>query len=382
VIGYISDNLLIPILDFFYGLVPSYGLAIVALTIVIRLALFPLSAGSIRSARRMKIAQPVMQKRQAEIKSRFASNPQKQQEELGKLMGEFGSPLAGCLPLIVQMPILFALFATLRGSPFADVPYLVNIKVLPSDQIAAVEPKPFKTAKHSIFITEKNHFPVIATLPGGTKIGSGDSVKINLQTVNGDSYVNELQKYENGSKFSPSWKVTKGEDIVKVSSDGTVNALNPGDATVEAKIPGLAAKSGFLFIKALGNVGFYVDGAIHWDIAILVAGFGLTLVISQVLSGRGMPVNKQQSTANKITPVMITGMFLFFPLPAGVLLYMVIANIFQGLQTFLLSRESLPDNLQKILDDQLNQQDKSTVSIASEVISDSDRLPFEPKSNK
>ena len=381
-IGYISDNLLIPILDFFYGLVPSYGLAIVALTIVIRLALFPLSAGSIRSARRMKIAQPVMQKRQAEIKSRYASNPQKQQEELGKLMGEFGSPLAGCLPLIVQMPILFALFATLRGSPFADVPYLVNIKVLPSDQIAAVEPKPFKTAKHSIFITEKNHFPVIAALPGGTKIGSGDSVKINLQTMNGDSYVNELQKYENGSKFSPSWKVTKGEDIVKVSSDGTVNALNPGDATVEAKIPGLAAKSGFLFIKALGNVGFYVDGAIHWDIAILVAGFGLTLVISQVLSGRGMPVNKQQSTANKITPVMITGMFLFFPLPAGVLLYMVIANIFQGLQTFLLSREALPDNLQKILDDQLNQQDKSTVSIASEVISDSDRLPFEPKSNK
>ncbi len=381
-IGYISDNLLIPILDFFYGLVPSYGLAIVALTIVIRLALFPLSAGSIRSARRMKIAQPVMQKRQAEIKSRYASDPKKQQEELGKLMGEFGSPLAGCLPLIVQMPILFALFATLRGSPFADVPYLVNIKVLPSDQLAAVEPKPYKTAKHSIFITEKNHFPVIAALPGGTKIGSGDSVKINLQTINGDSYVNELQKYENGSKFSPSWKVTKGEDIIKVSSDGTVNALNPGDATVEAKIPGLAAKSGFLFIKALGNVGFYVDGAIHWDIAILVAGFGLTLVISQVLSGRGMPVNKQQSTANKITPVMITGMFLFFPLPAGVLLYMVIANIFQGLQTFLLSRESLPDNLQKILDDQLKQQDKSTISVASELISDSDRLPFEPKSNK
>ncbi len=381
-IGYISDNILIPILDFFYGLVPSYGLAIVALTIVIRLALFPLSAGSIRSARRMKIAQPVMQKRQAEIKSRYASNPQKQQEELGKLMGEFGSPLAGCLPLLVQMPILFALFATLRGSPFADVPYLVNIKVLPSDQIAAVEPKPFKTAKHSIFITEKNHFPVIAALPGGTKIGSGDSVKINLQTLSGNSYINELQKYENGSKFSPSWKVTRGEDIVKVSSDGTVNALNPGDATVEAKIPGLAAKSGFLFIKALGNVGFYVDGAIHWDIAILVAGFGLTLVISQVLSGRGMPVNKQQSTANKITPVMITGMFLFFPLPAGVLLYMVIANIFQGLQTFLLSRESLPDNLQKILDDQLKQQDKPAISVASEVISDSDRLPFEPKSNK
>ncbi len=381
-IGYISDNLLIPILDFFYGLVPSYGLAIVALTIVIRLALFPLSAGSIRSARRMKIAQPVMQKRQAEIKSRYANNPQKQQEELGKLMSEFGSPLAGCLPLLVQMPILFALFATLRGSPFADVPYLVNLKILPSEQIAAIEPKPFKTPKHSIFISAKEHFPVIATLPGGTKIGTGETVNINLQTLSGEKYSKALTKFENGKNFEANWRVTKGEDLVKVSSDGTVNAISPGDATIEAKIPGLAAKSGFLFIKALGQVGFYVNGAINWDIAILVGGFGLTLLISQTLSGQGMPANPQQSTANKITPIMITGMFLFFPLPAGVLLYMVIANIFQALQTFLLSREELPDNLQKILDDQIAQQAKGIINVSPSIVSDPDRLPFEPKSNK
>ncbi len=379
-IGYISDNLLIPILDFFYGLVPSYGLAIVALTIVIRLALFPLSAGSIRSARRMRIAQPVMQKRQAEIKSRYANNPQKQQEELGKLMNEFGSPLSGCLPLLVQMPILFALFATLRGSPFADVPYLINLKVLPSDQIAAVEPKPFTSPRHSIFVTETNHVPVVASLPGGTKIGTGESVKINLQTLSGETFSSVLSKYDNGAKFNPVWKVTKGEDLVKVTSDGTVKALSTGDATIEGKIPGLAAKSGFLFIKALGQVGFYVDGNINWDIAILVGGFGLTLLVSQVLSGRGMPANPQQSTANKITPIMITGMFLFFPLPAGVLLYMVIANIFQALQTFLLSREALPDNLQKILDQQIAQ--KASPELASPNSISSDRLPFEPKSGK
>ena len=157
-------------------------------------------------------------------------------------------------------------------------------------------------------------------------------------------------------------------------------ALAPGDATVEGKIPGLAAKSGFLFIKALGQVGFYVDGAINWDIAILVGGFGLTLVLSQALSGRGMPVNPQQSTANKITPIMITGMFLFFPLPAGVLLYMVIANMFQAIQTFLLSREALPENLQKILDDQLS--NKSTPAVAATPSGLNERLPFEPKSGK
>ena len=88
----------------------------------------------------------------------------------------------------------------------------------------------------------------------------------------------------------------------------------------------------------------------------------------------GMPANPQQATANKITPVMITGMFLFFPLPAGVLLYMLIANIFQGLQTFILTKEALPDNLQKILDQQMAQK---TVSVSA--TSGGSRLPFEPK---
>jgi len=379
VIGFISEKLLIPILDFFYGLVPSYGLAIVALTVVIRIALFPLSAGSIRSARRMKIAQPVMQKRQAEIKSKFAGDPKKQQEELGKLMNEFGSPLAGCLPLIVQMPVLFALFATLRGSPFADVPYNINLKIVPQEQLATLDPKPYTSPRHSIFVTEKAHFPVVASIPNGTKLGVEDSVKINLQTTNGNDYLDVLSEFDNGSKFQPSWKVSKGEENLKVSSEGVVTPIKPGDATVEAKIPGLAAKSGFLFIKALGQVGFYVDGAINWDIAALVGAFGLTLLLSQVLSGQGMPANPQQSTANKITPVMITGMFLFFPLPAGVLLYMVVANIFQALQTFLLNKETLPDNLQKILDEQLLK--KNEVISTSPSISEK-RLPFEPNSKK
>jgi len=74
---------------------------------------------------------------------------------------------------------------------------------------------------------------------------------------------------------------------------------------------------------------------------------------------------------------MITAMFLFFPLPAGVLLYMVVANIFQALQTFLLGREALPDNLQKILDQQMAQK---AVTVTAGV--GGDRLPFEPKGKK
>ena len=377
-IGFISDNILLPILDFFYGLVPSYGLAIIALTVVIRLALFPLSAGSIRNARRMRIAQPVMQQRQAEIRSKYGSNPAKQQEEMGKLMKEFGSPLAGCLPLLVQMPILFALFATLRGSPFADVPYTINMKVVPADQVGAVETKPFNSASHSIFLTENDHVPVIASLPGGTRLGVGESAQVQLASKTGESLDAIEQRINPSFDLTPQWSVTKGDNVVSVAADGTISALAPGDATVELKLPGLAARSGFLFIKALGQVGFMTEGSVNWDIAILVGGFGLTLFLSQILSGWGMPANPQQATANRITPVMITGMFLFFPLPAGVLLYMVIANVFQAAQTFLLIREPLPDNLQTILDQQLA---KQTVTANATAVS-SERLPFEPKGKR
>jgi YidC/Oxa1 family membrane protein insertase len=93
----------------------------------------------------------------------------------------------------------------------------------------------------------------------------------------------------------------------------------------------------------------------------------------------GMPANPQQATANKITPVMITAMFLFFPLPAGVLLYMVVANVFQGVQTFLLTREALPDNLQAILDKQLAQQPATATAGGG---NGGGRLPFEPKAKK
>merc|ERR1712100_564857 len=145
----------------------------------------------------------------------------------------------GCLPLLVQMPILFALFATLRGSPFADVPYTLNMKVMPADQIAAVEPKPFNSASHSIFIGETDHVPVIASLPRGTKLGVGDSATVNLHTKDGRPFSEILEGLEDSGRFAPNWSISKGDGIVGVSEDGTITALSVGDATVEAKIPGL-----------------------------------------------------------------------------------------------------------------------------------------------
>jgi YidC/Oxa1 family membrane protein insertase len=379
-VSFLSNNVMLPILDFFYGIVPSYGLAIVALTLVVRFALYPLSAGSIRSMRRMKVAQPVMQQRVKDAQERYKNDPAKQQEEMSAIYKEFGNPLAGCLPLVVQMPVLFALFATLRGSPFADVNYTLNLHILPQDQMVQVQPQAFSSPPNNIFFADGVHTPVAAVLPSGDRIGVGQKTKIEFQSVEGKPLPTLVADYpEAKEKIKPNWQVMSGQERIKLAEDGTLEALQPGDVTVQGSLPGLAADKGFLFIEALGRVGAFdkETRTIHWDIVAMVLFFGASLYVNQLLSGQGGASvtapgssNPQQETINKITPVLFSGMFLIFPLPAGVLMYMAIANVFQTLQTFILSREPLPENLQKIVDEQEKKANKAAAQ----------PLPFEPKS--
>ncbi|MEH1826514.1 membrane protein insertase YidC [Nostoc sp. C052] len=372
-IGFLSNNVMLPIIDFFYGIVPSYGLAIVALTLIVRFALYPLSAGSIRNMRKMRIVQPLMQKRMAEIKERYKDEPQKQQEEMVNVQKEFGNPLAGCFPLLVQMPVLLALFATLRGSPFASASYSVNLQILPAEQIEQIQPQAFATAPQNIYVADGEHVKVAAIIPSGNKLAVGEQTKIQYQTVEGKPFQVLLAEHPE-NKLIPDWKITKGEDKIKIDAEGNVEALQPGEVSIQGTIPGLAAEKGFLFIDALGRVGAQdPDGTIHWDIVAMIVFFGISLYVSQMLSGQNSSGgNPQQDTVNKITPVIFSGMFLFFPLPAGVLMYMVIGNIFQTAQTYLLSREPLPEELQKIVETQEKEA----------AVTEQKALPFEPKSAK
>ncbi len=356
-IGFISNNIMLPILDFFYGIVPSYVLAIIALTLVIRFAVYPLSAGQIRNMRKMKIVQPLMKARQEEIKQRYQNDPAKQQEEMGKLMQEFGNPLAGCLPLLLQMPILFALFATLRGSPFTDTPYTVDLQIFPREQIERIDLQPFATKAQNIYIDDGVHYKLAALLPSGNKLAVGEETRIEFQTLEGKTLSRLLAEYPENN-LAPQWEVTKGSERIQITDDGTIIPLAPGDATIQVTLPGIAANTGFLFIKALGQVGVIDDeGNINFDILGMVLFFGISIYFNQQLTtagqGGGTTDNDQQQQAmTKITPLLFSGMFLFFPLPAGVLMYIVVANLFQMGQTWFLTREPLPDNLQKILDEQ------------------------------
>ncbi|WP_238403149.1 membrane protein insertase YidC [Paenibacillus mesophilus] len=85
----------------------QYGLSILVVTIIIRFLVLPLTLKQYRSSKAMQAIQPEMKK----IKDKYKDDPKKQQEETMKLFQKSGvNPLAGCLPLVVQMPILIALY--------------------------------------------------------------------------------------------------------------------------------------------------------------------------------------------------------------------------------------------------------------------------------
>ncbi len=117
-------HLLQRIMEFFYHLTvaagcPSYGLAIILMTIVIKMLLYPLTVKQIKSMKAMQELQPKMKK----LQEQYKTNPQLMQQEMQRLYQEAGvNPLAGCLPLLVQMPFLMAIFYALRDAAYEGNP--------------------------------------------------------------------------------------------------------------------------------------------------------------------------------------------------------------------------------------------------------------------
>jgi YidC/Oxa1 family membrane protein insertase len=99
------------IIVFFYSFTHNYGVSIILMTILTRLILYPLMQKQMVSMREMQKIQPLMK----EVQERYKNNKEKLNQELMKLYKEHKvNPMGGCLPLLIQMPILILLFQVLR----------------------------------------------------------------------------------------------------------------------------------------------------------------------------------------------------------------------------------------------------------------------------
>ncbi len=107
------SRLLLKILSYIVSIVQNYGIAIIILTFVVKLCLHPLTRKTITSQKKMQKIQPLLK----QVKEKYKDDKQKQQMETMKLFQENGvSPVGGCLPMLIQLPIFFALYGAFSRS--------------------------------------------------------------------------------------------------------------------------------------------------------------------------------------------------------------------------------------------------------------------------
>jgi YidC/Oxa1 family membrane protein insertase len=105
--------IILKMLQFFHSFIPNYGIVIIIFSILVKVVLYPLTKKSYSSMKDMQKIQPLM----AEIREKYKDEPQRMNNEMMKLYKEHGvNPLGGCLPMILQMPLLIALFIVFRST--------------------------------------------------------------------------------------------------------------------------------------------------------------------------------------------------------------------------------------------------------------------------
>ena len=108
-----AEYLILPIFNWMNKYVTNYGLIIIIFAFLIKMVTYPLSLASTKSMKKMSALQPMMQ----ELQEKYKNDPAKLQNELGRVYKEAGvNPLGGCLPTLIQMPLLFAMFYVFRSS--------------------------------------------------------------------------------------------------------------------------------------------------------------------------------------------------------------------------------------------------------------------------
>jgi YidC/Oxa1 family membrane protein insertase len=109
----ISEYIMLPIFTWIHYVIPNWGLVIIIFSILIKVALHPLSKTQMKSMKKMQKLQPLMD----ELRAKYKDDPQKMNQSIMNLYKEYGvNPAGGCLPLLLQMPIMYALYSVFRGA--------------------------------------------------------------------------------------------------------------------------------------------------------------------------------------------------------------------------------------------------------------------------
>lgn len=346
-------TLTIEILKGISSFVGNYGVAIIVLTIVIRLSMWHLNVSQQRSMRVMQKLQPKLKA----IQERYKSDPQKMQMKMMEFYKEHKfNPMGGCLPLLIQMPIFILLYTALMSPQFIQIAGDSQFLFIKRLDTTLRGISAFGVSDDKVFeVNANDHFM------------AGTTAKIFLT----DGRTQEVKIDSPATAVKVQGEVVPGEDLgLKVNVDSFNISLDEIGMVQAAEIPVMnlgAYKGGTKvnkrYIRESENVRFEKkfdnllvasvptkpltkQGSFHYDVLALIVLFGATMFLSQkIMMGTQKNQNTDptqqaiQKSMGTFMPIMIIGTFIIIPIPAGVLLYLVTSNIIQIIQTVIVNKQ-------------------------------------------
>ncbi len=330
-------DLTIMVLKCLANIVGNWGLAIIVLTILVRLAMWHSSVAQQRSMRVMQALQPKMKM----IQDRYKSDPQMMQRKMAEFYKEHQfNPMGGCLPMLIQIPIFILLYSALISPQFLEQAGRANFLFI--DRLdATIKSNAGLSFDGKFQVGERDNFQ------------AGKVAKVYLE--NGE--ILEAVKVKQPMKaVEVQGSIVPGEDLdLKIPLDNLnlkfaeLNGIKKADIDVldistreTEKVEFI--RSGDILMASVPTVK--VEGAIHYDVIFLIILFAITMWISQkvmMAQSKNQPQDPTQQAIQKsmgtIMPAMIMVTFVFIPIPAGVLLYLVTSNIFQIVQTVIINKK-------------------------------------------
>jgi YidC/Oxa1 family membrane protein insertase len=302
------------VLAWLFDQVGNFGIAIILLTIAIRFVLLPLGMRQIKSMQAMQAIQPKVK----EIQKKYKTNKQRQQEETMKLYREHGvSPFGSCLPMLLQFPLLVAMYAVVRPPQLVAVTDTGQVAVVRDRQTAAEYQA--QVAKYEI---HNNHLPVTSELFLDVVTHHDlEFLWMNLQCSAGQAGT-QAQIQDTNRKPVVGGVPLADSDGTLLQPEVTAQAQENCGSSTAAKIPYI------LFIAVMVGTTFYQQRQM------------------QKVSPPGS-TNPQTQTLMYLMPALFG--FWGWLFPAGLLVYWTTANLWQIGQQYVMFKAGHigPDALEK-----------------------------------
>lgn len=329
----------------------NYGVGIILLTVIVRLLMWPLSVSQQRSMKTMQTLQPKLKA----IQDRYKSDPQTMQRKMMEFYKEHKfNPMSGCFPLLIQMPIFILLYSALMSPQFIQIAgdtqflFIKRLDTTLKTSAGVSFDGTMNVSKYDTFYLGKSAKVYLPKeIIENVKIEkSNKALEIQGDVTPGQPVDFKVSLDSLDLKFSQLDQIQKAELTI-------TNAQNRESEKVE-----FTRKNGILIYSMPTKE---VKSSLHYDVLLLIVLFGLTMVAAQKIMMSTASVQNQDPTQQAIQksmgafmPVMITATFVFIPIPAGVLLYLISSNVIQVVQTVVINKQLTIDDekkKQKIDDD-------------------------------